>query len=606
MKIHAHTSALFVGIAGRVEIEIVADKETRIDYVDARIQSVQGWSIGSGRSQISHRHVERYVETRLRGKGVLPVGTTRLALDVTLPPGTPPWHAIEPAYAYVELRVHVSIPWWPDPRERFRLPVRLPPGPPVPPVPSVWRSLIGREDEPRIELGLASQRVAAGDTLVGSCAVYHMGDSKPRDVSVLLVPMFTLFGRGRARPHAGDAFGIRLVLPPGSDGTSMPFAIQLPASLTPSFAATSQVLEWQVHARTGGSLFGRKLLVIAPLYVVDAIAADVTTRYARPPALTDERVVAVLVAFAREHGWRQVTDDDARAFSIARAEGEHELRLSYVHRGADGTFLVARIAHASLGLGLSVVPSSTLRHVFLKDIEVDVPDWDRRHLVNARFAEQALPMLRAAVPGLVEAIALGTLVRWTDDALVFERPIVAISAPDLDFASRTLVRLAAGLVAACALIPPPPGCVVDVEAWRDLARTLHGHLALGDLSIAGTLGSAPIHLGLDFDGDAHPTAVHATLGDPEQAGAEARAVSLALARPAAEIAASGAPDAIAELVATWPADLVDLHVADGVVAASWRLPAAAPPVIDVTRVRQRVDALSAVLGALSPGASPYR
>ncbi len=605
ITINAYTPVFFGGVAARVGLELVADKETKVDFVDVRVRSHQGWSVGNGKSRISHRTVQDITHQRFRSVQSLPVGTTRLELELVVPWGVPPSHDVAPAYAFVELAVRVSVPWWLDPRERFRIPVRHRAGGPVVSAPAVWRSRTGRGDEARIELGLATGQIAAGDTLVGSIAVFHMDDAKPREVTLSLVPMLRLQGRGRVRAATGTTYGFALQLPPHSAGTSVPFMFHVPAALPPSFESATHACSYQLVARTG-SFFGGRVEVAAPLQLVDAIASDGTSRLALPPGLTDERVAGAFTTFAQRTGWHAIDDAHAAGITIGRREGDAELQLTYAHRGEAGTFLLARVAYPSLGLGLDVTPSSVLRHVFFKDLEVGIPAWDRAHAVQARDEAQALPVLRAVVPALRDQGVLGTVVRWTDHVLEFERLVVAVDVPDLAYAADSLAGLAAVIATASELAAPPAGCTVDVAAWRELARDLEGHLALADLSIAGTRGRAPVHLGLALDEHARPVGVSATVGDPEQAGEVARAVTLVLAHPSAEVAGSSAPGAVADVVARWPADIVELHLANGVAAASLQLPADPPCVVDAARVRGLVDGLHAVLAALAPEAGPYR
>jgi hypothetical protein len=614
-EIVAQIPTVFSGVPARIDIDVHAVDDTKIDFIAARVEGYQGWQIGQGRSQVTHRRHDCYADVRLHGPGVLAAGsTTRLALDFMLPADTPPTHMIEPAYANTQLRVHVSRPWHIDDRARFPIVVRHPASAPAAmPVSSVWRSPSSRGDQARIELGLASTRIAAGDTLVGSVALYHMDDRKPRDVSIAFVPLFGLQGRGRPRVHLGTSLGVTVVVPAGGNGKSVPFAVQAPWSMPPTFATYTQVLAWQVVARAG-SVFTKLAMVAVPIEIVDASAASPASAFAMPPGLTDDRVAGTFANFAREHGWRAVIGDreHGEERAVAHTDGDSELHLAYAHRGEAGTFLVARVAYPSLGLRLAVEPSKPLRRLFHKDIELDIAAWDRTHLVHARYADQAIPVLRAAVPMLESAVELGAVARWDDHAIAFERLVIGVESRDLVLASTALAQVAAAITAARELATPPPGCAVDVAAWRAFAASLHGMLSLGDLSIAGARGAVPVHVGLDFDEDAdppRPIAVHATVGAPEHAADLAREITLRMPAPATDVASAVAPPAVLALLAGWPADFVELHLANGVASAAWRLPAAPasePRAIDAVRARELVDALHAVLAALAPDAGPYR
>lgn len=596
--------ALVSGVRCPIDVDITVRGDTKVDFIRARLVGEQGWAMGSGQSRVRVRDEWPKLETELMGPGLLPAGTTtRFSTAFELPESTPPTHEIAPAYARMRLWIHVSIPWRLDGRYHYDFEVLLPPPAEVVRTPRALASSRDGEapDKPRIELGLGSTRLIAGETLVGTCALFHLDDREPREVELSLVPVLTLFGRGRIRKRWGEAIPGTLKMPAGSAGTGVEFQFALPRRMTPNFVTQTHVLEWWLVARTG-SFFGPKLDVAVPLDIVDASAAATTARLTTAPRLGDEQVATEFARFAAGRGWRGPEADDAGQFGIEREIEGCRLHISYSYRAQHGTFLVSRIDHPSLGLGLSVSPSTMLRHVFFRDIEVDIAAWDRAHLVNARSEEQAVPVLRAIVPRLQALPALGTLARWTDDALAYELPVTAVARGDLAPLAAALEALAPVIAAAQRAVPPPPGLAVDAEAWRALARELDGALALGELSIDGRFQGAPAELGLVWDDEGRPAWLRVAVGDPEAASAELRAIQLDLPRPAADALAVPEASQLVELLARWPDDISDLGVTDGVATAQLRLPAAA----DAARARELVAALRAVLTALDPGRGPYR
>jgi len=610
------SATLVSGTECPIDIDVTAHDETKVDFIRARIVGEQGWSVGSGQSRVSVK--ERYPdrESELMGKGVLPAGSvTRFSTAFMLPTRTPPTHEISPAYARMRLHIHISIPWRIDGRHHYAFAVRLPPPPELVRTPSALRSTRegAAHGQPRIELGLGSTTLIAGETLVGTCALFHLDDHEPRDVELSLVPMLTLLGHGRAREHRGAAITTRLTMPAGSAGTGVPFELGLPRRLTPSFECATHSLAWWLVARTG-SFFGPKLDVAIPLLIVDASAAATTEKLTSAPRLGDELVAAGFAQFAARHGW-QGSDPDRAApgdetlagqFAIERELDGCRLRIAYSYRAEDGTFVVSRVEHPSLGLGLSVTPSSALRHVLFHDIEVDIAAWDRAHLVTARSEDQTIPVLRAVVPALQRSADLGTLVRWSDDAIVFELPVTSVDRAQLEQLAAALEQLAPVIASAQRSVAPPPGLTVDVAAWQALARELAGTITIGDLSIEGTFQGAPVALGLVWGDEARATSIWATAGDPEAVSAELRAIRLELPRPTADAVADPSASQLVDLVTRWPDDVVDLRVADGIASALLRLPAGDRPVVDAARVRELVAGLRGVLVALDPGRGPYR
>lgn len=599
---------LFVGQRAVIQLELTAEDETKVEFIDVHAWGKQGWTIGYGDSAQGHRVVEPALVSRVMGAGVLAAGTTKLSASFVLPAGMAPTHALAPAWARFELRVHVSIPWWLDGRFDFEVPVRM-----SPPSGGVTRTPIvhsrGHLDEPRLELSLASTRLIVGETLVGSCAVFHLDDRKEREVELSLVPSLELRGRGRAHEQRGDAYVMTLYLPPGSAGTSTPFELVLPPTMVPSFDSASHALSWSLVARTGG-FFRGKVEAVVPLEVVDASAATTTQRLTVTPRLADERIRELFEHHATAHGRRvRVPPADEGQGDELWLEWVHAgcmLRIAYAYRGKAGTFLGGRIGHPSLGLGLAVSPGSAIRHVLFRDIEVDLDAWDRAHHVGARSAAQAIPFLRAAVPAIMAALTppsvLGTLVRWHDDQLVFERPVAVVVEADLVALDEALAILATEIERARPAIAPPPDVIVDEAAWRELASWLRGRLTLGELSITGRIDQLPVTLGLAWV-EGRASHIRAQVGDPELARDVARRVVLAVARPAAAALDGGTPDALVELFVRWPADVVDLVIADGVATASWQLGGERA---DAARVRSLVEMLRAALVALDPGTGPYR
>jgi hypothetical protein len=424
-----------------------------------------------------------------------------------------------------------------------------------------------------------------------------------------VVPMLTLFGQ-KPRERSGDAIRHTVTVPAGRAGTSVRFRISLP-SLVPSFTTVTHQLEWWLVARVG-SLFGTKVDAAMPLEILDGTAASWMPTLVAPPRLGDERIAAAFARAAARGGWHGVElgagDGDREGeLAIAKQVAIGELSLAYAYRGEAGTFTIARIDHAPLGLGLSVEPSSALRELLSRDVEIDLAAWDRVHHVDARSSAQAVPFLQAVVPALMRADKLGALVRWSDTTLVCERPIRAIDADELVTMMAELEQLADALARGHDTLVPPPGLAIDLEAWRALARWLDGELVIGDLSIEGMLDGLPVSVEIVWAED-RAERVRAAVGDPEKAGEQLRRIVFALPHPSVDVRFEPAAEALVERVTTWPEQIVSLRVADGVASAARviELDSSGSPAIDVADVRTLVFALRAVIATLAPGTGPYR
>ncbi len=572
-------TTLFAGNQVTVEIVITAEVAVKIEYIDVRITGQQGWRIGSNENTVSAQLEYPALAARLRGEGELPAGISRYRTSFELPADMPPSHTLSPAWSYLLLFVRVAIPWWLDGKYRFTLPVRVPPPLVVERNPMAFRST-AVADAPRLELSLASTRLVAGETVVGSCALFHVDDRKPREVELTLVPSLQLHRSGRTYDRRGPTLGVSITIPAGGAGASVPFQFRLPAEIAPSFSTSTHALRWWLVARTG-SFFGGKLEVPVPLVIFDASASARSERLIASPWLSDHRIAGAFQQFATERGWQPGLDDDEPDQLVyTRRLDSATLHLGYVYRGEAGSFVVARIAYPSLGLELAVTPSSRIRELFAKDIEIDLAEWDRTHHVSARSPAQTEPFLRAVVPELLLATReLGRLRQWSDTELNFERQVLGVDVRDLARAADLLDDLAREL--GQAPIAPPDDVVVDLAAWRALAQRLSGRMSPGDLSIEGTLDLRPVSLEIERE-DGRPARLRARVGDLQTSG---------------ELAALTEAER-AEL----PAEFDDVQLDDGVASAALAI----DDMLDPQRVRELVVALRAMLARRDPNPGPYR
>lgn len=598
---------LVIGGDAVVDLEIEVDAPLRVNEVVAHLWVRQGWSLSEGSSSVGFDRDRELRRWRLCGEGALAPGrplVSRIAfpLSVELAPS----HRFPFARAALRLTVELDLPWALDRRHDFALEARAPVPSPVPRTPVIVHSADRREgaDAPRIELSLASSTIIAGEVLVGSIALYHLDDR--RAVDLTFVPHLRLFGAGAPRPWRAPGRAFRIALPADHGGKAVPFTIALPADLPPTFRSRTHALDWEVVASTGGLLVSEHALR-HPVVVLDRAASATAAPLVTPPRLGEDRVATLFAAAAARAGWRVMPPAADEPIAIARGYAGGELRLAYDYRGDAGTFVVARVEHRPLGLGLSVVPSTLVHHLFWHDVEVGLAAWDRAHRVEVRDPAQAVPFLREVVPQLDEAGDLGRLRSWDDRVLVLERAAGVAADGDLAASMAALARLADGIVAARARIAPPAAAPADLAAWRGLATWLEGDLCPGDLSVRGALDGRPVTLELARSGG-RPTRLVATVGSPATASEAARAVVLTLDQPLADVLAAGTPEPVVLAVAAWPTDVRHVAVADGVATGQVALAGegTAPVALDPAGARALVLALRGLLTALEPATTPYR
>ncbi len=585
----------FAGESTTLEILITAKEDLTIGHVDLRVFGEQGWRLTTSH-QISYPSITQ----RLRGLGILPKGTTTFLHTFVLPDDMPPTHFVGVAWAELKVRVDISIPLWPDPTYGCSIPVRRLAVEPVVRTPVTMHG-DAEENEPRIDIGLASSQLIAGETVFGSITVFNMHDRESRDIKVRLVPTLKLGRAGhRAALSRGPGSHVVVTLPPGMTGKTFPFQLPLPSRTTPSFVAETQELSWAITASPMG--FGEQAYVAVPIAVVDTRTGSVTSPLAAP-LLGGDRLAEVVLRFAEANHWRADGADVVRELETGR------LRMAVAFHGSYGTFLIAQITYPSLGLVLQVSPSSTLNHLLFHDIEANLEAWDRVHHVTARSEEQALPVVAAIAPLLLAAQIPGKLIYWGDHAMAFECAVTELH--DLDEAQliridETLQGLARAIAAARATIQPPKELAIDLASWHDLAKWLSSELVVGDLSIRGKHGGLVVDVALGWNGRKPGDRIRVIVGAAEVASARADGVHLELAHPTSDSPVSEVPQLLAAQLATWPADMVDLRIADGCASAAWMLPTAGSRELDAAPIRGLVMMLSAVLAALDPSAGPYR
>ncbi len=577
--------ALFAGETATLHVSLTMEKDTKVEFVMIRLRGRQGWVSGAGQATTAYNVDLPSLGKRVMEEGVLEPGTKTFALSFTLPHAMAPSHQISPANARLLIDVHVSIPWWRDGRYSFVAPVRLPPPDQVARRPLVTRhpfeAIAG---QPRLELSLASSTLVAGEDVVGSCAVFHMTDSKAREIEVTFEPRVTLLGHRRTEAVTGPGYRSTLRLAAGKAGQAVPFRIALPHDMTPSFKTATHEVEWYMKLGVG-SFFGGKVWMTVPLTILDARAAETLPPLTLAPRLADERVLAAFERFGASRGMT-VEREELDRFpdeqpALVRELGDATIRIGYAYRGERGTYLVSRVLYPRLGLALSVVPSTPLRELLSKDITIENAVWDRTHHVEGREDSQIVPFLRHALPDVI----LGSLVRWTDDEVVTERSIGVVDEAALAPLVSALESLATAIAHARDAIAAPAGTNTDLGEWRKLAERLGAPLTVGDLSIrGGALDMQPVDLGLDFD---------------EQGRAKEMRIGVGERQPQTD----EVPERVREMLATIAKDLPDVGVSSGVAWASIPLTAGGT---DATRVREVVRSLRGVVAALVESAGPYR
>lgn len=233
---------IVIGEPFEIVVEVTAFERTKVESIDLQLRSVHGWMVGVGTSQTSDRRRHPELSWRLMGAGVLDADTdTRFAQAVQLPHDMPPTHEIAPAYGRTYVRVDVAIPWARDVREELACEVALAPVPAGAPHPASAETAGGA-----FGLALATADLVPGGVFAGTCRVAGPAPVA-RALELALVPILTLRGNHDDDRRLGMPIAYEVTLPAGE--VAVPFALDIPAALTPAFSVPTHALDWCAAAR---------------------------------------------------------------------------------------------------------------------------------------------------------------------------------------------------------------------------------------------------------------------------------------------------------------------------------------------------------------------
>lgn len=580
-------SVIYAGQTIETLIEIDAPADVRLDWIDARLETTESWTDGSGDGSTSRSDRHLALQARLFEGGVLRAGQQAHRVRFDLPAWLPPSLAIGSARVATLLKVEASIPWWPDKRATFEIPVRSAPRT-FAHAPYRATNQASGGATPRVEISLASRSVPARGVLAGAVAFFHHDPRVTEGVHLALHAVTRLLVRGGSEHRRGvNAYDIALPRGVPVDGTPVPFKARLPDDLAPGFASSAMALEWQLRVEKPGVL-GTSTLLAVPLSVIEP-GGDATEDALVVPPIGDARLAQALADVARELGLG--AEDDA----LIGSSGGVGFRIRRAVSAAHGTSLAAELALPRLGLALSVERTRFLPQLLQGDLAVGHDALDVAHRIDARDRDQARPFLA----DLAELLADGSLVRLDDDRLELEQRDVGLD-PETLIAFATRVReLATAVDEAIAGIVPPSVIDADLEAWADVARALGGRFVAGDLSVVGHAGESEIAIETDLEAREHVIRVRPSPAIPED-------VELRIAAPRDEGKTHGA--ALAGLLVAMPEGARELVISGG--RATVRIPCAA--LADrrsrsEPRAAMRAASLLTRLGqALAPARGPFR
>ena len=517
-----------------VEVVLTSASETPVDYVEMKLEGTERAQFGrSGLSQSFLALAARH------GPRTLGIGEHRLAGRFELPPTIPPTYRGGAASIEYTLAVHVSIPWWPDRRQSFTIPVAPIAAPFAPTPQTVVTAMEGpRGTAPYVEASYDSTTLEIGGELAGAVSIANVLHTKIRGVDLELI--------GTELPRAGIGSYVSRRLrwrifdgaPP--EGQPIPFRVSLTHDLGIGVIGNVFELTWHLEVTVDVAWdFDAKLRT--PVTLVPAGSSTPSVRGGRAAA----RWVAPVGRERRALIWATVAEkrgmiNDAEQEKMTASIGPVALVVHLEQRGVDGLFSIATLRWPHLGMELHAEQRSWTDVLSVGTVDLGQSDGARRVTARAREAAQARAVLADDV---LAALATFDEVRVDDERATVTSRGGAQTVPQLDaFVSRAIL-LAQTFAAAVARVPAPAKMAGFVRAWEALAQRLGGRFDRGAMGIReARLGTESIEIVTEWSrrGEIEGTVVRVLLSPPLDHALDL--TSPELSREARDLAAAIATD----------------------------------------------------------------
>ncbi|MEZ4306673.1 MAG: hypothetical protein R3F14_01300 [Polyangiaceae bacterium] len=451
----------------RVDVEIVAQSlsDTPIDFFDL---TFSGDSISNfiHESIVEHRRGSILkVTTRLREEGILTEGEHRFSASFQLPPDAPPSYlGVYTAIRY-EVRVHISIPWWPDLRETYEILV-VPHSAVRPPPDAVTSSSFKTAGSPFIEVSLADTHYAAGDEIAGAFAAGNVPREAAEGVEIALVATEHLrisertFRAEQVRHNHPNVFRV----PSVGDETS--FRFRVPKDAIPSFETEDVTLEWA-------------LLVTLRLHSGSPVTCTIPITVARHEARRPANARVPDVGAAR---WRAAWSAAGAPYGLVTSEtglalvgtrGPVRIEAT-VHESDDEVAMSATLRYPSLMLGLRAAPQTFV--MLPSELELALSGFK----VEQRELDQACAFLSGPLLFNLRRVRLLSI---DDTSLTFRTTVAGFDAEGIAPFLDQLDAVITSLVEAIENIPVPSAMRDFRPAWQELARITGGRFTPGGMAI---------------------------------------------------------------------------------------------------------------------------
>jgi hypothetical protein len=480
---------LYPGQSFELSVELEVPSELHVDRVTARLTGTESAKVGSGKQQRT-QHVNLVaVEAVLSGEATFAPGKKELRARFELPPGLPPTYSSTRTQVQYEVRVHVDIPWWPDARKRFALYVGALPMGQAPGAPAIFAHPPGgpRATEAAFEGSLGATVLTPGGGLRGAIALLNVGARTYRGFTISLLGQeqrtVTNWTGTKVETSIVESYTLHFPTPTPVEGEPMQFSFEVPPNANPTTVSRLWRLDWFVEVELNVAWASdpklRTLVVMLPRTGGDAPLVPA------PPSVGSPRLARLWRLAAEELGMTYETG------ALRSRSGDVDLEIVREHRGRDGLYLVARVHHPSLHLGLHL----------------------RKGEIKGRDAAQVRSFLTLLGPRAATPIAA-----LSDELTRVEVKDGGQNRQKLILFARDALRLADGLAGVYADLPIPTHEAARLHEWQELARRLDGPLERGRLGVQGMFRGTPAEIEMRWTSDGAPLGARLTLRPPYKLG----------------------------------------------------------------------------------------
>lgn len=475
----------------KVPIEVLIEplSETPIDFVDLIFSGEEVQSLAVDGQQAAEKRpiVER--RERLIEKGTLVPGALRHSVQVKIPESAPASYMGVRGTIQYHVRIHVSIPWWPDLDESTEITIE--PLPTPRPKPSPVTKSARRGASAKIELSLADTAFAIGDEISGAFAVGDLSRSDGLGVEISLVGIEASTQQGRTRRSERTRYIVPSVLRAPGSGAEVPFRFRVPKEAFPSFKTPMCELSWLVQASVSDST-GRGVSVTAPV-TIGPFGAP-TSGSADRPRIGAEKWREIWRTTGEEHGLSLARG----RLALTGARGDVRVEIARDDE-SDTPALTATFDYPSLEIGLEV----RKRRLLLGPTAVEAR-LGNHHRVESRVPEQANAFFTRR---LVESLRRFDEVSLGDARGVVRNKGSGLEAKSLSNFILISLSLAKSLTEASNAIPPPAEMEDHLPAWQSFAASTGAVLAIGGMTLfRATVDGATLDIATDFFDDGTPVA----------------------------------------------------------------------------------------------------